>query len=69
MQKQKKSMLEYWKILLGKIRFYKKLFRKEYRKSFRYLKPDEQFQLKEWLRQRFGKEVTLNRMVAYKLYL
>lgn len=43
-------MLEYCKMILSKIRFDKKLFRKEYRKAFSYLKPNEHQALKEWVR-------------------
>ena len=44
-------MLEYCKIILGKMKFSKRLFRKEYRKTFRYLEPSEHHKLKQWLRQ------------------
>lgn len=47
----KKSMLEYCKIILGKMKFSKRLFRKEYRKTFQYLTPAEHHELKQWLRQ------------------
>jgi hypothetical protein len=46
----KTSMLEYCKIILKKISFNRRLFRKEYRKTFTYLDPAEQNQLKQWLR-------------------
>ena len=49
------SMLEYCKIILGKMKFSKRLFRKEYRKTFRYLEPAEHHKLKQWLRQGEGK--------------
>jgi len=45
------SMLEYCKIILGKMKFSRKLFRKEYRKTFQYLAPAEHRKLKQWLRQ------------------
>jgi len=45
------SMLEYCKIILGKMKFSRKLFRKEYRKTFQYLEPAEHSKLKQWLRQ------------------
>ena len=45
-------MLEYCKLILEKISFNRKLFRREYRKSFRYLEPKEHFELKKWLRSR-----------------
>ena len=46
-------MLEYCKIILKKLSFYPKLFRKEYRKSFRYLAPGEDVALKTWVRENF----------------
>lgn len=48
--KFKLNMLDYCKIILSKISFDKKLFRKEYRKTFEYLRPQEQQELKKWLR-------------------
>jgi len=45
-----RSMLEYCKIILSKISFDKKLFRKEYKKTFNYLEPQEHSELKRWLR-------------------
>lgn len=47
----KTSMLEYCKIILRKISFNRKLFLKEYRKSFRYLGPDEQAHFRRWARE------------------
>ncbi len=44
------SMLEYCKLILEKISFSRTLFRKEYRKTFRYLDAREHFELKTWLR-------------------
>ncbi len=44
-------MLDYFKMLLKKIRFDRNLYKKEYRKSFRYLQPAERIELKLWLRQ------------------
>ena len=46
----KKTMLEYCKIILWKISFNRKLFLKEYRKSFTYLNEAERMQLKSWIR-------------------
>lgn len=45
-----RSMLEYCKIILSKISFDKKLFRKEYKKTFSYLELQEHNELKRWLR-------------------
>ncbi|MEP6737664.1 MAG: hypothetical protein ABJA70_19225 [Chryseolinea sp.] len=47
----KTSMLEYCKIIMRKMSFDKKLFRKEYKKTFRYLTLTEQNSLKLWLRE------------------
>lgn len=47
----KQSMLEYCKVILVKISFDKRLFRKEYRKTFSYLEPDEHNELKKWVRE------------------
>jgi len=49
------SMLEYCKIILGKMKFSRRLFRKEYRKTFQYLEPSEHNKLKQSLRQGEGK--------------
>ena len=43
-------MLEYAKIILEKMKFNEMLFIKEYHKTFQYLEPSEQNELKEWLR-------------------
>jgi len=45
----KTSMLEYSKIIMKKMSFDKRLFRKEYKKTFNYLTRTEQQSLKEWL--------------------
>jgi hypothetical protein len=43
-------MLEYSKLILSKMTFDKKLFRKGVRKAFRYLNAEERRQLIEWVR-------------------
>lgn len=43
-------MLDYCKIILSKMSFDARLFKKEYRKSLNYLAPDEQYELRKWLR-------------------
>jgi hypothetical protein len=48
--KFKLSMLEYSKIILSKISFDRRLFRKEYKKAFRYLDSNERKALKLWVR-------------------
>ena len=47
----KTSMLEYCKIVLKKISFNRKLFIKEYKKTFTYLDTAEHDKLKQWLRE------------------
>jgi len=46
----KQSMLVYCKMILEKMSFSRKLFLKEYRKSFSYLSEEEQRELKRWVR-------------------
>jgi hypothetical protein len=46
----KQSMLGYCKMILEKMSFNRKLFLKEYRKSFSYLSAEEQSELKRWVR-------------------
>lgn len=48
----KKTMLEYFKIILDKVSFDRRLFKKEYRKSLLLLTPVEAYQLKQWWRER-----------------
>ena len=47
----KRSMLAYCKLILLKMSFSKKLFLKEYRKSFSYLSEEEQVELRRWVRE------------------
>jgi len=47
------SMIEYCKIILKKMSFNRKLFLKEYRKSFKHLAPHEQTQFRKWARETF----------------
>ncbi len=49
-RKFKLSMLEYSKIILSKISFDRRLFRKEYKKAFRSLDSHERIALKQWVR-------------------
>lgn len=46
----KQSMLAYCKIVLVKMRFSKRLFLKEYRKSLAWLNPEERKELRNWVR-------------------
>ncbi len=46
----KQNMLEYCKIILVKMSFDKRLFRKEYRKTFNYLDTNDHNELKKWIR-------------------
>ncbi|MEQ8906200.1 hypothetical protein [Ekhidna sp.] len=42
------SFLEYSKIILTKVSFDNSLFKKEFRKALRMLKPHERHELKSW---------------------
>jgi len=44
-------MLEYCKIIMKKMSFDKRLFKKEYKKTFQYLTLSDQHRLKQWLRE------------------
>jgi hypothetical protein len=46
-------MLEYCKIVLRKISFNRKLFLKEYKKSFRYLAPEDKIHFRKWAKENF----------------
>ena len=48
------SMLEYAKVILSKMSFDKRLFKKEYKKAFKYLNNDERLVLKQWVRTEFA---------------
>lgn len=49
----KTSMLEYCKLILSKVWFDKKLFWKEYRKSYRFLSKEEFALLTDWVRSEY----------------
>jgi hypothetical protein len=57
-RKFKLSMLEYSKVILAKISFDKRLFKKEYKKAWRYLDNDDRLALKRWVRAQWS--VVLN---------
>lgn len=46
-------MLEYFKTILSKVSFDKRLFKKELKKAIKSLVPSEILMLKEWCYQRF----------------
>ncbi|MBO3699336.1 hypothetical protein [Roseivirga sp. E12] len=48
-------MLEYFKIILSKVSFDKKLFERELRKAIKSLVEDELNELKKWCYAQFGK--------------
>jgi hypothetical protein len=52
--KFKCSMLEYSKLILSKMTFDRKLFKKELRKAFRYLDREERRQLIIWVHSESG---------------
>lgn len=45
----KTSFLDYYKTILSKVRFDRKLFRKEYQKALRLIPADQHAELEEWL--------------------
>lgn len=49
--REHRTMLHYCQLILKSVSFDKKLFKKEYRKSLRWLSPLEAVSLKIWLRQ------------------
>jgi hypothetical protein len=57
MKGSKRSMLEYCKLILVKMSFSPRLFKKEYRKSFRFLQPEEHHELRRWVRAKFKNEL------------
>jgi exonuclease I len=50
----KVNMFDYCKLILEKLSFSKLLFRKEYRKSFKYLNREERSKFRKWVKERFG---------------
>ena len=44
-------MLEYYKVVLGKVSFDQLLFRKELRKAFKQLQSSERSLLRDWLKE------------------
>lgn len=54
-RKFKIGMLEYAKVILSKISFDRRLFRKEYKKAFRYLDNHERDALRQWAKNGGGK--------------
>jgi hypothetical protein len=48
------TMLEYTKMILDKVSFEPKIFRKELRKAVNYISKEEYNHLKSWVRQKFG---------------
>ena len=51
----KRSMLDYCKLVLEKFSFSPPLFRKEYRKSLRFLDPVDHCAFRNWVREKFKK--------------
>lgn len=47
----KTNMLEYCKLVLKKMSFNRRLFRKEYKKTFAYLDQTDHTKLKQWIRE------------------
>ena len=67
------KMLEYCKTILQKISFSKSLFKKEYKKTFRYLNEGEHVELKKWLKENMvktsNKETKIEKRAAIKTIL
>lgn len=59
-RKFKLSMLEYYKVILFKISFDRKLFKKEYKKAIKHLDDGQRAALKNWVRSQWNM-VTLTR--------
>lgn len=57
--KTESSMLKYCKFILDKMSFDRRLFRKEYRKSLKWLNREECLLLKAWTRIRFRKRLSV----------
>ena len=51
------TMLEYTKIVLEKVSFDPRIFRKELKKAVNYVTKEEYGHLKAWVKQKFGKRV------------
>ncbi|PKP46770.1 MAG: hypothetical protein CVT95_06575 [Bacteroidetes bacterium HGW-Bacteroidetes-12] len=62
----KQNKLEYAKIILKKVSFDIKLFRKELAKSYQYLMEAEINELMDWVIQNFGKHYCLTPIIVKK---
>lgn len=58
-------MLEYSKIILSKISFDRRLFRKEYKKAFRSLDGNDRDALKHWVRAEWNILFNTSKGVAF----
>jgi hypothetical protein len=56
----KTTMLDYCKMILQKVSFSRRLFLKEYRKSYRWLNPIEWMHLRQWIKQNLHQRVREN---------
>ncbi len=65
----KTTMLDYCKLILQKVSFNRRLFLKEYRKSYRWLKPSECLHLRQWIKQSRHQVVKENNRTTKKLVL
>jgi hypothetical protein len=48
-----RAMIEYCKYVLGKFSFNPRLFKKEYRKCFKFLTPETHAEFRNWARAKF----------------
>lgn len=60
------TMLEYTKMILEKVSFEPRIFRKELRKSLRYISREEYNHLKNWVKIRFGRVEKLSQVPLEK---
>jgi hypothetical protein len=51
------TMLEYTKVILEKVSFDPRIFKKELKKAVNYVTKEEYGHLKVWVKQKFGKRV------------
>jgi hypothetical protein len=54
MKGNKRMVIEYDKYVLGRFSFSPKLFKKKYRKCFKFLKPETHVEFRSWARVKFS---------------
>jgi hypothetical protein len=66
MNVRKGSMLEYCKLILGKFSFSPRLFKKEYRKCFKYIEPEDHHEFRTWVREEFTSKLARKEVNALR---